>query len=637
MEKYYGMNIRKRLQNPYLIFVLGCLLGSLVFVCIYGLAVVNVTNVAWLTDSSQAEGLWDLTQHYLGWVFYRKSPWHFPLGLVEGIYSQPVSIVYTDSIPLFALLFKILSPLLPANFQYFGLFELLSYALMGGFGALFVRAFSKRSQICLLSSLFFVLSPVMLKRTFYHTALSAHFLILAAFCLWVWRGSLLPEYASTERETTGQIIRRRWRYAGRWIILLCLSALTNAYFTPMILGIWLCSDLQEYLAKAGKKDKGLLVIYLVEVLVAGLILFGICYIMGYFYGEVSVSTTGLEELSFNLLQFFDPSNDLCVIDHRNYIFSKQNYSSLLPTLPTVSGWQEEGFAYLGFGMIFLLACLVVYGSIRWITGKYRKRHEGEKAQIGQAQKTNRRSWIISILVGFLVFTFLALSPRASLGSRILYQISYPQVIYQALSVFRSTGRLIWPVYYGLLALGIYGMVFLLERSRGRFSLGFLIGLLVLQVYDLYPGVSYKHQAYTYAAETGGEMEASQSRDTMTAAYKKYLSSDVWDMLGDQMDEIVFYPPTQFGIECDPKTSCIFEEYALAHAMSLNVTYMSRDMSRTADQKTYAHFEKRKEGEKFTHTLYIFFDISDIPPSEETHLQYYQVDGYVIGVEKSLIL
>ena len=95
----------------------------------------------------------------------------------------------------------------------------------------------------------------------------------------------MPEYASTERETTGQIIRRRWRYAGRWIILLCLSALTNAYFTPMILGIWLCSDLQEYLAKAGKKDKGLLVIYLVEVLVAGLILLGICYISGYFYGE----------------------------------------------------------------------------------------------------------------------------------------------------------------------------------------------------------------------------------------------------------------------------------------------------------------------------------------------------------------
>lgn len=630
------MKIRERLQNPYLIFVLGCLLGSLVFVCIYGLAVVNVTNVAWLTDSSQAEGLWDLTQHYLGWVFYRKSPWHFPLGLVEGLYSQPVSIVYTDSIPLFALFFKMLSPLLPANFQYFGLFELLSYALMGGFGTLFVRAFSKKGGICLLSSLFFVLSPVMLKRTFYHTALSAHFLILAAFCLWVWRGSFLPEEASAERGKPGQIIGRRWRYTGRWIILLCLSALINAYFTPMILGIWLCSDLQEYLVKADKKDKELLVIYLAEVLVAGLILFVVSYLMGYFYGDVSASTTGLEELSFNLLQFFDPGNDLCVIDRRNYIFSKQNYSSLLPTLPTLSGWQEEGFAYLGFGMIFLLIFLVGYGIVRWIAGKYRKSQEGESAQIGRAQKANRRSWIISILVGFLVFTFLALSPRASLGSRILYQISYPQVIYQALSVFRSTGRLIWPVYYGLLALALYGMVFLLERSRGRFSLGFLIGLLVLQVYDLYPGISYKHQAYAYVAEIGGA-DASQSQDTTIAAYKKYLSSDVWDMLGDQMDEIIFYPPTQFGIECDPKTSCIFEEYALAHDISLNVTYMSRDMSRTADQKAYAHFEKRKAGEKFTHTLYIFFDISVIPPSEETHLQYYQVDGYVIGVEKSLIL
>ena len=66
MEKYYRMKIRKRLQNPYLIFVLGCLLGSLVFVCIYGLAVVNVTNVAWLTDSSQAEGLLDLEQSQPG-------------------------------------------------------------------------------------------------------------------------------------------------------------------------------------------------------------------------------------------------------------------------------------------------------------------------------------------------------------------------------------------------------------------------------------------------------------------------------------------------------------------------------------------------------------------------------------------
>ncbi len=105
MEKYYRMNIKKRLQNPYLIFVLGCLLGSLVFVCIYGLAVVNVTNVAWLTDSSQAEGLWDRPSIIWAGSSTGKVHGTFHWGLVEGIYSQPVSIVYTDSIPLFALLF----------------------------------------------------------------------------------------------------------------------------------------------------------------------------------------------------------------------------------------------------------------------------------------------------------------------------------------------------------------------------------------------------------------------------------------------------------------------------------------------------------------------------------------------------
>lgn len=51
-------------------FLLGCLIGSLVFVWIYGVGVLDVTNTAWLLDSSKKEGLWDLTQHYLGWIFY---------------------------------------------------------------------------------------------------------------------------------------------------------------------------------------------------------------------------------------------------------------------------------------------------------------------------------------------------------------------------------------------------------------------------------------------------------------------------------------------------------------------------------------------------------------------------------------
>lgn len=47
-----------------------------------------------------------------------------------------VSVLYTDSIPLFAIFFKALSPLLPETFQYFGLFGLMCYMLNGGFAGI---------------------------------------------------------------------------------------------------------------------------------------------------------------------------------------------------------------------------------------------------------------------------------------------------------------------------------------------------------------------------------------------------------------------------------------------------------------------------------------------------------------------
>lgn len=597
------MKIREKWSNPYVVFGLGCLLGSLVFGWIYGIDVIKVTNIAWLLDSSQTEGLWDLTQHYLGWEFYRQSAWHFPLGLMDGIYSEPVSIVYTDSIPLFAFVCKLLSPLLPAKFQYFGLFELMCYALMGGFGALLMRAFSKKSSFCLLGAFFFVISPVMQKRAFYHTALSAHFLIVAALCLWIFRDALR---------------KKGKHYTLHWTILLCLSAMINAYFTPMILGIWLCSMLQEFLAESKDMRIALLRKILVQVPVALGFLLLVCYLMGYFYGDVSAATTGLENLSFNLLQFVNPGNDLCVIHHRNYLFSTQNYSALLPTLPTISGWQEEGFAYLGVGVIFLLVLCIVYGIMQMLRGGIEK---------------IRASWGISIFLGMVIFTFLALSPTATCGIKTLYHIAYPDIIYQALSVFRSTGRLIWPVYYGLLALGLYGMVHLTKNWKKTYVYGLWIGLVFLQIYDLMPGMLYKQEAYAYTS-AGIEKNTKKTKtELMTAGYQKYLTESVWDTLGEDKDEIVFYPPTQFGIECDPQTSCVFEEYALAHHMSLNVTYMSRDMSAQADRKTYQHFEERKKGNKFENIIYIFFDISELPSAKETELQYFEADGYVIGVEK----
>ena len=177
------------------------------------------------------------------------------------------------------------------------------------------------------------------------------------------------------------------------------------------------------------------------------------------------------------------------------------------------------------------------------------------------------------------------------------------------------------------------MVHLTKNWKKTYVYGLWIGLVLLQIYDLMPGMLYKQEAYAYASENVEKNVNKTKSELMAAGYQKYLTESVWDSLGEGKDEIVFYPPTQFGIECDPQTSCVFEEYALAHHMSLNVTYMSRDMSAQADRKTYQHFEERKKGNKFEDLIYIFFDISEIPSAEETELQFFEADGYVIGVEK----
>ncbi len=684
-ERFCFMNFFKKAKTPKGTFLLGCLVGGLVFICIFGFSVVDVTNVGWLYDSSSTEGLWDLTQHYLGWVYYRKSPWAFPLGLMQGLNTSAVSVVYTDSIPLFAVIFKCLSPLLPETFQYFGLFELMSYILMGGFGALFLRRFTDDLISCQASALLFSISPCMLKRVFYHSALSAHFLVVAAICLWVWRDILLEKRNG-----------KRGYLRFLWTLLICVASAINAYFVPMVLGIMLCGLLQELLEKKIKIKK-IVADIACPVFSMGLL----CYILGYFYGDVSASTTGLENLSFNLLQFFNPGNDLCVIDHRNYIFSTQNYSSFLSTLPTISGWQEEGFSYLGLGMI-LLGIAVIIGGV--LHGKSVGVNMSQDSMLGEASETSqdsmlgeasettqdpmlgensekcqdsksgqaswstpqgiarkRKSWIISISLGMLVFLFLALSPTATAGSLQMYHISYPGIIYKALSVFRSCGRLIWPVYYGTMGLLLYSYCKFFAAGTGnlttsptKFAEGdtvtkkdtaakkdtvtkkhilpqkniaarvLLILLIVLQIYDIWPGLAYKKSAYALASADDYADEAT--------TYKKYLTDDIWEELAKTKSRIVFCPPTEFGIECDPQVSCVFEEYALCNDMDLNVTYMSRDMSSIADEQTKAELESRKNGASYPDTIYIFFDISNIPDAKEVGLTYCEADGFVVGYE-----
>src|SRR5699024_4406896 len=94
-----------------------------------------------------------------------------------------VSIIFTDSIPLFAIIFKLFRSWLPETFQYFGIWGLLCFALQGGLGALLIRHFVKKDGYAIAGSLFFVLAPIEIYRMYMHTALGAQWLLLAGLLM----------------------------------------------------------------------------------------------------------------------------------------------------------------------------------------------------------------------------------------------------------------------------------------------------------------------------------------------------------------------------------------------------------------------------------------------------------------------
>lgn len=111
------------------------LLGAAFFILLYGVRVLDPTNVAWILNRGG-----DPSQHYLGWEFYRQSEVHLPyLGMSYAtVYPYRTSIIYTDSIPLLAVAFKAVSVLLP---------EPVSILESGDCSALWPRDFCPENRV----------------------------------------------------------------------------------------------------------------------------------------------------------------------------------------------------------------------------------------------------------------------------------------------------------------------------------------------------------------------------------------------------------------------------------------------------------------------------------------------------------
>lgn len=402
----------------------------------------------------------------------------------------------------------------------------------------------------------------MMKRMFYHSALAAHWVILCALCIWIYK----------ERFTTLRSNILAWGSLGAFTVL------SNLYFTPIVFGILLCY-LTDYIIADRK-----IILPAVTLLTSAGATALMMFLTGTFYGGVEAKSPGLGVFSFNLNGFIEP----------------QGNSSLMKTHFLANPGQNEGFAYLGFGMIviLLLALFVIlseadFSALKALTPK--------KAGVLLLKKT-------PVLLALTVFTILAVSPVVTFNDKTLFTVPYPQFILDVLGIFRSSGRFIWPVYYMISIWGISKIISLPKKSVAGISLCFC---LFLQLFDIKSMIFSRKEVYS---------------QEMT--YNSQLKSEVWEDFSETHEYIMFGVPL-WDVYVHPDAGYQFGIYALNNGMTMNGVYFSRDLSPQVDAKTAERYALIKAGAVPDDTIYVFLSEERLP--RDIGLNFYLIDGYYIGL------
>lgn len=429
--------------SPGKAFLAAGIIGLIVFLLLYGSSIINPTYTAWLL----ADG-GDLSQSYMGWQFYRASGWHFPVGLIDGlIYPNLISVMYIDSIPLFGLLFKLLSPLLPTDFQYFGIWGAVCCVLQGGMASILIWKYNKRIIPCTIGPVFFILSPMVLDRLYGHTALAGQWILLAAMAIWVYR-----------RE-----IGNTWRMLASWAGLFCISPLIHSYFTGMLAFMLLGFLLLDFIESMNIKR------IIILICGSGFALFASMYLIGAFHGSIAVDEGGVGEYGLDLLWFMNP----------------RHVSAFLDPIPYARSGQYEGFSYFGLGLLTLIGISTGFGLY-----SIANRQKLEYSKYSGFIYTHRLA--ISAAVTAAMLLIYAILPVVSAGGKTLFTAHLPGVLGDLWNTFRSTGRFVWPIWY-LFCYVVVVYVSLFPRKSVAHTL--LVTALFVQVLDLRPmlmGIHARH-------------------------------------------------------------------------------------------------------------------------------------------------
>lgn len=554
-------------------FIQGCIIGAIAFIILYGVNVLDFTYDGWLIGR---EGGVDLTQHYLGWKFYRRSEWSFPIiGTVkELLYPFNGSIVFMDVIPLFAVFFKLFSSILPETFQYFGLWGIMSFMLQGGIGALILKKYEKSYILVGIYTIFLIWCPVMIFRMYAHSALAGQWLLL--YGIWIWINK-------------AQLNQRS--FIKHWCIACGLAAAVHPYLTLMTGVLMLGCVIQEYVDTRNLKK--VMITLFSAVGIAGTIFI----LLGGLMAGSGSSGGGLGIFSMNI----------------NALINPQGYSTIFNDLPSIPG-QYEGIMYMGAGLIILgvVAVIII------IKNLLSKILEEKQSSIEQG-RDNFFKRNLGMIIVCIILTILALSPKVSIGERVLidYLPILPNIVCKLLSIFRASGRLFWPIYY-LIIIGIFKVITQTFKSK-RISYVLISGCLLIQLIDLSGVLIEKHNQFA----------------TKKVEYVNALQSKFWTdvVKTGKIKHIQLLPASMEEWE-------LYSEYALENDLTVSMVYVARHEEEKVKEQVEQYIEQLKHGIAQEDTLFIIKDIGLFNEILSTHeasgLAYLVVDNQMVIFNRQLL-
>lgn len=542
----------------------GALLGALIFLLLYGVRVLDPTSVDWILNNPSP----DPAQHYLGWELFRRSPVHLPyIGAnYNAVYPFRTSVLFTDSLPLAALLFKLLGGILPTRFQYFGWWGLFCYMMQGGLAQAviariagvqptFDRDDKSKAAIAIIMSPgqtaklwgsvlgagVLVLFPALTMRTFAHEALAGTWLVLLALYLWLRSDELM---SATRRACL------LWGLMG----LLCAGI--HLYYLPMVGLVLVGYAVRRALQKRGPAAVLLPIAAFCAAALAELFLLG----------AFAVNFAG----------------------YSNGYLSGADYLGLfVPWL--AQSWEQNVYMGLGAVLAVVLAIFSVVCNAR------------------KAEKffTAHHDWVVAGVV-VLVLDLLAAGGNAiTVGGKTLFTVPIPQFLMDFWAMFSSCARLAW-VAGLLLAVAACGLVL-------RFWQKGVVPTLMLAVCAVAQGWGQRGELFNRWTDYhyyGFRYEN-----------KTLLTDPAWEDIAasGKYSHLAF---ASFDFEHDEFWDLV--DFATDHGWTSNSFYMAH-----MDGNLAAVTLPGELNDLAADTLYAFIDEDELARNS-FDLHYYRLDGILIG-------